>query len=237
MKREQQEKNRRGFWQGRGFYMILALCLIAVGGLGVVTLTETFSLGGSSGSSAPTTAAEAGRTLETVPDVRTTRKATTTEPSVMTTAPTAPPTAPPVSEPAENLMILPLSNAVLTPYSLTPLYSATLESWKIHPGTDFAGELGQEVRALTDGTVQKVYSDPLWGECLVLDHGNGVQSLYCGVHAVCVEGDTVKVGEKIGTLTEIPCECRMAPHLHLELRRGGETLDPVEAIGLEVRYS
>ena len=45
------------------------------------------------------------------------------------------------------------------------------------------------------------------------------------------------MGEKIGTLTEIPCECRMAPHLHLELRRGGETLDPVEAIGLEVRYS
>ena len=43
MKREQQEKNRCGFWQGRGFYMILALCLIAVGGLGVVTLTETFS--------------------------------------------------------------------------------------------------------------------------------------------------------------------------------------------------
>ena len=49
-------------------------------------------------------------------------------------------------------------------------------------------------------------------------------------------GDQVSVGDPLGTLAEIPCEASQAPHLHLEMSIDGKTVDPVAAIGLEVRY-
>ena len=224
------ESRWKRFWQGRGFYVALAVCLVAVCGLAVTTFIDVLVQDSpedpiSDPSTAPTQ--PAGQVATGVPDDRTT---TTTTETPTTTQPSSVDTV----EPAD-LYVLPLTNEVLAEYSEQPVYSLTMQSWRVHTGTDFKGEIGQAVKAVADGTVQQVYTDVLWGDCLVIDHGYGVQSLYCGVTTSLAEGDTVKVGEEIGALSTIPGESLLSPHLHLEMRVSDKTVDPVKAIGREVK--
>lgn len=224
------ESRWKRFWQGRGFYVALAVCLVAVCGLAVTTFIDVLVQDPpESPTSEPTAPTQpAGQVATGVPDDRT----TTTSPETTTT--TTQPSSVDTVEPAD-LYVLPLTNEVLAEYSEQPVFSATMQSWRIHTGTDFKGEAGQAVKAVADGTIRQVYSDVLWGDCLVIDHGYGVQSLYCGVTTSLAEGDTVKVGEEIGILSSIPCESLLPPHLHLEMRVGDKTVDPVKAIGREVK--
>ena len=45
------------------------------------------------------------------------------------------------------------------------------------------------------------------------------------------------MGDLIGTLTEIPCEAEDGAHLHLEITVNGEYVNPVEAIGRDVKMT
>lgn len=54
--------------------------------------------------------------------------------------------------------------AVLTPFSGdTLLFQPTMGDWRVHAGTDFSAEAGETVLALTDGTVQQIAEDGLYG--------------------------------------------------------------------------
>ncbi len=214
------------FMNGRGFYVTLAACLLAVGGVAVATFGEALFVregGESSSPNSDTTPVE-----QIVSDLPDERKTTTTTTAITTTTTTT--TA------AADLYILPFGNAVLKAYSNgQPTYSLTMGDWRTHDGTDFVGELGQNVKALADGKVTAVTESPMWGTMITIDHGMDVISRYYGVNATVKAGDNVKVGESIGTLIAIPCEELDTPHLHLEMSIDGEMVDPVEAIGLEVR--
>ena len=216
----------RPFWRGSGLYVMLAVCVAMVGGLAVLGVKE--SLKTPSGmTTTPTTTittrsvAAAGRATS-VRDARTT---TTTQ----TTAVAA-------DSPMDTLCVLPLSNAVVQSYSEKPVYWDTLDSWRVHLGTDFAGKEGDTVKAASDGTVKTVFHDALWGDCITIDHGAGQTSTYCGVTAACAPGDTVKAGKAIGTLSDIPCESRLGPHLHFEWSVSGEAVDPLTVLQGEIRY-
>ena len=139
---------------------------------------------------------------------------------------------------APHLYLLPLTNTVQKKFSVEgPLYCETMRDWRLHLGTDFAGEEGQIVKAVTRGNVKSIKNDPLWGGVVEIDHGVGVITRYCGVKATVKVGDKVDMGQVIGTLQTIPCECAHSAHLHLEMIVDGTPLDPVAAIGLEVRYA
>ncbi len=227
------ESRWKRFWQGRGFYVALAVCLVAVCGLAVTTFIDVLVQDKPEGPTTSETSPTPSQPVDQVETgVRDDRTTTTTQTETTTT--TTQPSFVDTVEPAD-LYVLPLTNEVLAEYSEEPVYSITMQSWRIHTGTDFKGEIGQAVKAVADGTVKQVYNDVLWGDCLVIDHGYGVQSLYCGVATTLVEGNTVKVGEDIGTLTSIPCESLLDPHLHLEMRVADKTVDPVKAIGREVK--
>ena len=214
------------FINGRGFYVALAACLLAVGGLAVATFGETLFVteGGESSPNSDTKPVE--QIVTNLPDERkTTTSATTTTTTTVTTA-------------AADLYILPFGNLVQKVYSDgKPAYSVTMGDWRTHDGVDFAGELGQKVKALADGKVTAVSESPLWGTMITVDHGMDVISRYYGVKPAVKVGDSVKVGETLGTLTAIPCESADAPHLHFEMSIDGKTVDPVAAIGLEMRYA
>ena len=45
------------------------------------------------------------------------------------------------------------------------------------------------------------------------------------------------MGDIIGNLSEIPCESLEGSHLHLEITADGKLIDPINAIGQEVRYT
>ncbi len=217
----------RRFMEGKGFYAVLALCLLAVGGVAVATFGEKLFVREPEESSSrpePTHAVE--QIITNQPDER----KTTTVPAT-----TAVPTTAPAAT-AADLYVLPMGNALQRAYSDGKLvYSPTMADWRTHDGADFAGENGQTVKALADGTVKSVGEDPLWGGVIVLDHGSGVVSHLCGVTASVNVGARVKVGQKLGTLSTIPCESAQGYHLHLEMTADGEYVDPVAVIGADVR--
>ncbi len=214
------------FINGRGFYVALAACLVAVGGIAVATFGETLFVTEDGESSSPNS--EMTPVEQIVSDLPDDRKTTTTTATTTTTTTTTTATA--------DLYILPFGNLVQKAYSDgQPAYSLTMGDWRTHDGTDFAGELGQTVKALADGKVTAVTDSPLWGTVITVDHGMEVISRYYGVKPAVKAGDSVKVGDLLGTLIAIPCESADEPHLHLEMSIDGKTVDPVAAIGLEVR--
>ena len=117
-------------------------------------------------------------------------------------------------------------------------FSETMQDWRVHTGTDFKGETGQDIKAIADGTISSIDSDPLWGAIIVVDHGNDMQSRYCGASPSGIEeGMAVKAGQVIGVVSDIPCETVTGAHLHLEILVKGQLVDPVKTIGREVKYT
>ncbi len=228
------------FLSGKGFYVALAVCLVAVCGVAVGTFVNSLPQAGGDSSSQPSSAPTAHTTKDrevdnpvtNVPDDRTTTTGSTTTTTVHKTTGTVNVTVNPT-----ELFVLPLSNEVLVEFSDgKQVYSRTMDDWRTHDGVDFKGEKGQKIKALADGTILAIEEDTLWGKTLTIDHGFGIQSRYCGIEPSGVKkGDKVKVSDVIGTLTDIPCELLDGPHLHVEITVNGEYTDPVEAIGREVK--
>ena len=95
-----------------------------------------------------------------------------------------------------------------------------------HMGTDFAGATGAPVRAANRGVVRIVGRFYLGGNVIYIDHGAGLTSAYLHLSRQLVaEGDTVQRGEAIG---KVGATGRVTgPHLHLIVRYGRVTVDPV----------
>lgn len=130
--------------------------------------------------------------------------------------------------------ILPLGTDIGKDYSRgVPVYSSVMSDWRTHDGVDFNGAYGDSVKAIADGTVKDVKTDALMGAIVVIDHGGGVVASYCGVTAdsSVIKGKILSKGDKIGEISEIPCETDAEyPHLHLEIRVDGEICDPLEVM-------
>ncbi len=98
-----------------------------------------------------------------------------------------------------------------------------------HPGVDVAIARGTLIRAAGPGVVRISGVDDVYGYYVVLDHGNGVQSLYGHADTLLVAAGTrVKSGDgiaRVGTSGR-----SSAPHLHFELRRNGRALDPLRFV-------
>ena len=125
--------------------------------------------------------------------------------------------------------VLPMGSFITKDYSGDAVvYSNTMQDWRVHTGVDFGDNRAQSVLAIADGTVTDVREDVLWGVVLTIDHGDGIVARYCGLEKGSTpEVDTqVEQGVVIGKLGEIPVESKDGPHLHLEIRRNGERIDP-----------
>ncbi|MDD6021744.1 MAG: peptidoglycan DD-metalloendopeptidase family protein [Acutalibacteraceae bacterium] len=130
---------------------------------------------------------------------------------------------------------LPVGTQILKDYSNGAMVkSKTMNDWRLHNGVDFTGEVGDDVHAVYDGSVTKIYNDGLWGKVVEIDHGNGMKAKYCGFEEIGVkENDEVKKDQVIGTLGNIPIESADNTHLHLEITINGKITDPIAALGKE----
>ena len=119
-----------------------------------------------------------------------------------------------------------------------PVYSVTMNDWRVHTGIDIATEEGADVLATARGTVSLIWSDPLMGECISIDHGNGVVSIYKNLSKEMAEGVVkgakVTAGQKLGTVGSTALiESAESAHLHFEMEYNGEKVDPVSYISEE----
>ena len=141
--------------------------------------------------------------------------------------------APAVQE--EVTFMAPLSGEVLRSFSDDALvFSNTLNDWRTHEGIDYAAEIGAPVSTVADGTVSDFYYDDLYGNVMTITHPDGYESTLCGLNDIIFfrVGDEVKQGEVVGTVGDsLPIEGSDASHLHLEITKDGEYLNPASLIG------
>lgn len=98
-----------------------------------------------------------------------------------------------------------------------------------HPGVDIAVPVGSYVRAAGDGVVAVAGRDSVYGHHVRIAHRDGVSSLYAHNSWLFVGvGDSVERLEVIALTGNTGRST--APHLHFEVERDGEAVDPLEFV-------
>ena len=95
----------------------------------------------------------------------------------------------------------------------------------VHTGLDIAAPKGTPIAAAAAGTVVYAASKGAYGNFIVINHGNGVQTYYAHCSAINVSvGQTVSQGQNIGAVGSTGNST--GPHLHLEVRVNGVAQNP-----------
>ena len=218
------------FLSGKGFYLVLAVCLIAVGvaafaaygGIDIKSdpveeisskspMDTIFSSQTSSGFPAGTEASEPYSSEEELS-------------SLVSLAP----------DTTAYSFSSPLSGEISKSFSGDELvYSATYKDMRLHSACDIVAEEGRSVFSCGNGLVTAVFTDSELGLCVEIDHGNGIVAYYCGLKETLLvsEGSAVNSKTVIGHIGEVPGECEDGFHLHLEFYKNGEVCDPMNFIG------
>lgn len=117
-----------------------------------------------------------------------------------------------------------LIKPVASGYTITSRYG--YRGGGTHTGLDVAAPTGTTIVAAASGTVTTVkLLNGSYGKYLIIDHGNGVQTLYGHCNTIYVsEGTYVLQGQAIATVGSTGNST--GPHLHLEIRANGTTLNP-----------
>lgn len=225
------------FLAGRGFYIVLFLCVAAIGVSGWYLMSELV-LPAEVPAGGQATVTVSPSPMPTVPPTVKPTPIPSARPSAAPTpsapAPT-PDSTPSASAPASlwgsQVYTWPVKGQVISDFSLEVLaYDETMGDWRVHEGLDIAAEVGATVRAVNAGTVTAVYQDDLMGTVVEMDHGNGLGSLYANLAAqpTVKAGDTLDTGAVLGAVGETAiAEVAKPSHLHFEMRKDGENVDPV----------
>ncbi|AFY35751.1 Peptidase M23 [Calothrix sp. PCC 7507] len=108
--------------------------------------------------------------------------------------------------------------------------------WRMHPvlgyrrfhaGLDFAASYGSTIRAADSGTVIYAGWYGGYGKAVIIDHGQGITTLYGHTSELFVsEGQGVQRGQAIAAVGSTGLST--GPHLHFEVRRNGTPINPAD---------
>ncbi|MCB9540622.1 MAG: peptidoglycan DD-metalloendopeptidase family protein [Myxococcales bacterium] len=99
-----------------------------------------------------------------------------------------------------------------------------------HHGLDIAAPAGTPIRAARAGKVTFAGERGGYGNLVEIDHGDGTRSRYAHASTLLVEaGQAVRRGELIAEVGSTGDST--GPHLHFEVRRGDEPIDPGPLLG------
>ncbi len=97
---------------------------------------------------------------------------------------------------------------------------------RFHAGTDFGAEQGSPIQSAETGVVIFAGWYGGYGNAVIVEHGDGLTTLYGHASRLNVrEGQTVKRGDVIAAVGTTGLST--GPHLHFEVRRNGEPVDPM----------
>ncbi len=207
------KKNFLGKLAGKGYYIALILCAVAIGVSGYLyyrnanpndssledpnTTLDVMNPGSNSGQG----------------------NSTLTDPTTATKPPKAP-----------MKTGKPVDGQVVLDYSMDCLcYNPTTRDWRTHNGMDFAAEAGTVVSAAADGTVYTIYQDDAMGTTVVIRHEDGYVTTYASLdeNVLVAVGETVKLGQAIGYVgCSALLETALGDHLHFSVTCNGVSVDP-----------
>ncbi len=115
------------------------------------------------------------------------------------------------------------------------VYSLTMNDYRVHNGVDIYAPVGTNVTACAAGTVERVWADPFMGNCIEINHGGGVRSLYANLSPEYPRGmeagATVLEGDVIGGVGQsMIIEMADTDHLHFAVTVDGVHVDPMQFV-------
>jgi len=120
--------------------------------------------------------------------------------------------------------------------SIYPTFGRISDGWglRVHPisneiefhyGLDIANQPGTAIYATADGMVTTTDYDTSYGKRIIINHGNGYETLYAHLYSYLVRvGDRVSKGQIIGLMGNSGLST--GPHLHYEVRNAGGKVNP-----------
>lgn len=226
MQNENNEKKSR--FAGKGYYIALIACIMAVGisGYVFVKTVRSSAVETSAAASIPPTASQSakpGSSEKPSGDEATaSAQEDLMEDAYETTANTVTPEA----------VTWPLEGDVLSSFSQEKLtYSQTMGDWRTHEGLDIAAKTGSPVAATQAGTVSAVYEDDFLGTVVVVSHSGDLATRYANLaeEPTVAVGDTVAAGQTLGYVGDTALlETAEPAHLHFEVYEKGKAVDPLD---------
>lgn len=133
--------------------------------------------------------------------------------------------------------IMPVEKATsIVEYSEQLVFNSTLNRYNSHLAMDFFAQEGTDVYAVYDGKVESVTNELLVGTTIVIDHGNGLKTVYNSL----LDGDCVSVGQQVEkgqVIGQVSSSNRQeykdGAHLHFEVLENGQTINPNKYLTLD----
>ncbi|MBQ7702863.1 MAG: M23 family metallopeptidase, partial [Firmicutes bacterium] len=112
-------------------------------------------------------------------------------------------------------------------YTFGYRYHPVFGDWRFHTGIDISAYTGADIIAAASGKVIMAQWYGGYGNCVMIDHGSGIVTLYGHASALCVsQGQEVSRGQLIARVGSTGWST--GPHLHFEVRINGEYVDPLQ---------
>lgn len=217
--------SNKKFTDGKGYYIALALCALAIGVSGYLYYSHANEEQTQLNSSDVTVDQTVPNAEKDLPVVATQPQEGGTQPTE-TTAPSPTVTRKPLQTAA------PVEGEIVVVYAMDNLgYNPTTRDWRTHNGVDIAAEEGSHVCAAAEGTVYTVYEDDTMGMTVVIRHQDGYITKYASLasEVMVKAGDTVTMGQQIGYVGNTALlESAIGDHLHFSVTRNDEPVDPAE---------
>ncbi|ACL74669.1 M23 family metallopeptidase [Ruminiclostridium cellulolyticum] len=231
------------FFSSKGFYVVLAVCIIVVAATAILLTTQNMK---DTGKIIPGEAANASQdeaTKAVSGKLDKTKAANNNTQSAASETAKSTPTPPKSGESKSSKSAS--ANAVIK-FSCRPVdgpimkdftrdintfsESKTLGDIRAHDGIDFKVEKLTKVRAVASGTISKV-EDNTNGITVEITHSNNLKTRYAGLSKQNLEdiscGLKVKANDIIGLVGDpIQIECEDGPHLHFQVLKNGKSVDP-----------
>lgn len=134
----------------------------------------------------------------------------------------------------EKGLVWPVVGDVLINFSMDKtIYFPTLEQYKYNPAIVISAPVGDNIAAAADGRVTSVGYDPMLGNTVVMDLGNGYELTYGQLDNITVsEGSYVKTGDMIATVAN-PTKYYSVEgsNIYLKLTKDGQPINPMSKLG------
>ena len=227
-----ENKNGRGAASGKGYYIALILCAIAIGITGYVyyrnaNQTQEASLLETTPQDLPAIAEDGSDVAVLAPQPQEVPTVPTTQAPDKSTQPT---------EKRKLKTTSPVSGKEIAGYSMEALsYNQTTRDWRVHNGVDIAAEEGTPVCAAADGVVEAAYEDDLMGFTVVIRHDGGYVTEYSSLakELSVKSGEAVHMGQVIGCVGGTALvETTLGSHVHFGVTFRDTPMDPAEFLAL-----
>ncbi len=208
---------------GKGYYIALILCAVAIGISGYLYYRNIGADPKNPINQPSLNAPQNGEDVQagaTSPDMDATVPGETTQP-----------------ESKLGKTAKPVSGEILMGYAMDVLsYNQTTRDWRVHNGIDIAAKAGTAVCAAADGVVYTVYEDDTMGTTVVITHNEGYITKYASLSPeVSVSaGDSVTCGQTIGTVGNTALlENALGDHVHFSVTCNDKQINPEDFFSQE----